>query len=80
MEYAAKIINTRKLSARGFARYFLPILFTTPDFQKLEREARICRKLKHSNIGTVLTYINPYNMYKGFVRILKKQALFLRKI
>uniref|UniRef100_A0A914GYX1 Calcium/calmodulin-dependent protein kinase type II n=1 Tax=Globodera rostochiensis TaxID=31243 RepID=A0A914GYX1_GLORO len=36
MEYAAKIINTRKLSAR--------------DFQKLEREGRICRKLKHQNI------------------------------
>uniref|UniRef100_A0A914MAV9 Calcium/calmodulin-dependent protein kinase type II n=1 Tax=Meloidogyne incognita TaxID=6306 RepID=A0A914MAV9_MELIC len=36
MEFAAKIINTRKLSSR--------------DFQKLEREARICRKLKHSNI------------------------------
>lgn len=36
-EYAAKIINTKKLSAR--------------DFQKLEREARICRKLQHPNIG-----------------------------
>uniref|UniRef100_A0A8D0G2S0 Protein kinase domain-containing protein n=1 Tax=Strix occidentalis caurina TaxID=311401 RepID=A0A8D0G2S0_STROC len=36
-EYAAKIINTKKLSAR--------------DHQKLEREARICRLLKHSNIG-----------------------------
>uniref|UniRef100_A0A7E4V5U8 Calcium/calmodulin-dependent protein kinase type II n=1 Tax=Panagrellus redivivus TaxID=6233 RepID=A0A7E4V5U8_PANRE len=36
MEFAAKIINTRKLSAR--------------DFQKLEREARICRKLQHTNI------------------------------
>ncbi|KAK6751318.1 hypothetical protein RB195_002980 [Necator americanus] len=35
-EYAAKIINTKKLSAR--------------DFQKLEREARICRKLQHPNI------------------------------
>nr|XP_028701650.1 calcium/calmodulin-dependent protein kinase type II subunit beta isoform X17 [Macaca mulatta] len=35
-EYAAKIINTKKLSAR--------------DHQKLEREARICRLLKHSNI------------------------------
>ncbi|CAK5081684.1 unnamed protein product [Meloidogyne enterolobii] len=35
-KFAAKIINTRKLSSR--------------DFQKLEREARICRKLKHSNI------------------------------
>jgi len=35
-EYAAKIINTRKLSAR--------------DHQKLEREARICRLLNHSNI------------------------------
>uniref|UniRef100_A0A674AEL6 calcium/calmodulin-dependent protein kinase n=1 Tax=Salmo trutta TaxID=8032 RepID=A0A674AEL6_SALTR len=36
-EYAAKIINTKKLSAR--------------DHQKLDREARICRLLKHSNIG-----------------------------
>ncbi|XP_032370865.1 calcium/calmodulin-dependent protein kinase (CaM kinase) II beta 1 isoform X28 [Etheostoma spectabile] len=35
-EYAAKIINTKKLSAR--------------DHQKLEREARICRLLKHHNI------------------------------
>ncbi|KAG8182270.1 hypothetical protein JTE90_004724 [Oedothorax gibbosus] len=36
LEFAAKIINTKKLSAR--------------DFQKLEREARICRKLNHQNI------------------------------
>ncbi|XP_006899237.1 PREDICTED: calcium/calmodulin-dependent protein kinase type II subunit delta-like [Elephantulus edwardii] len=35
-EYASKIINTKKLSAR--------------DHQKLEREARICRLLKHPNI------------------------------
>ncbi|XP_058242181.1 calcium/calmodulin-dependent protein kinase type II delta chain isoform X17 [Hemibagrus wyckioides] len=35
-EYAAKIINTKKLTAR--------------DHQKLEREARICRLLKHPNI------------------------------
>ncbi|XP_028983010.1 calcium/calmodulin-dependent protein kinase type II delta chain isoform X9 [Betta splendens] len=35
-EYAAKIINTKKLSTR--------------DHQKLEREARICRLLKHPNI------------------------------
>ncbi|XP_043991619.1 calcium/calmodulin-dependent protein kinase type II subunit gamma isoform X7 [Gambusia affinis] len=35
-EYAAKIINTKKLSAR--------------DHQKLDREARICRMLKHPNI------------------------------
>uniref|UniRef100_A0A8C6UMN3 calcium/calmodulin-dependent protein kinase n=1 Tax=Neogobius melanostomus TaxID=47308 RepID=A0A8C6UMN3_9GOBI len=41
-EYAAKIINTKKLSAR--------------DHQKLEREARICRLLKHPNIGTLETY------------------------
>ncbi|XP_046455386.1 calcium/calmodulin-dependent protein kinase type II alpha chain isoform X5 [Daphnia pulex] len=38
LEFAAKIINTKKLSAR--------------DFQKLEREARICRKLQHPNIAT----------------------------
>ncbi|XP_066594233.1 calcium/calmodulin-dependent protein kinase type II alpha chain isoform X2 [Prorops nasuta] len=36
LEFAAKIINTKKLTAR--------------DFQKLEREARICRKLQHPNI------------------------------
>uniref|UniRef100_A0A4D5R9K4 calcium/calmodulin-dependent protein kinase n=2 Tax=Scolopendra TaxID=41364 RepID=A0A4D5R9K4_SCOVI len=36
LEFAAKIINTKKLSPR--------------DFQKLEREARICRKLQHPNI------------------------------
>ncbi|ESO88970.1 hypothetical protein LOTGIDRAFT_106573 [Lottia gigantea] len=36
LEFAAKIINTKKLSAR--------------DQQKLEREARICRLLKHPNI------------------------------
>ncbi|XP_060576356.1 calcium/calmodulin-dependent protein kinase type II subunit delta-like isoform X5 [Ruditapes philippinarum] len=36
LEFAAKIINTKKLSAR--------------DHQKLEREARICRLLKHPNI------------------------------
>jgi len=35
-EFAAKIINTKKLSTR--------------DHQKLEREARICRQLKHPNI------------------------------
>jgi len=39
LEFAAKIINTKKLSAR--------------DFQKLEREARICRKLQHPNIDGV---------------------------
>jgi len=36
IEYAAKIINTKKLNQR--------------DHQKLEREAKICRQLKHSNI------------------------------
>ena len=35
-EYAAKIINTRKLTSR--------------DIQKLEREARVCRLLNHPNI------------------------------
>lgn len=28
-----------------------PCHFLFPDHQKLEREARICRLLKHSNIG-----------------------------
>ncbi|CAH8430218.1 unnamed protein product [Dicrocoelium dendriticum] len=36
LEFASKIINTKRLSAR--------------DMQKLEREARICRLLKHPNI------------------------------
>ncbi|XP_035997840.1 calcium/calmodulin-dependent protein kinase type II delta chain isoform X10 [Fundulus heteroclitus] len=40
-EYAAKIINTKKLSPRGTV---------SQDHQKLEREARICRLLKHPNI------------------------------
>uniref|UniRef100_A0A8C2IBS1 calcium/calmodulin-dependent protein kinase n=2 Tax=Cyprinus carpio TaxID=7962 RepID=A0A8C2IBS1_CYPCA len=40
-EYAAKIINTKKLSTR--------------DHQKLDREARICRLLKHSNIGSIIS-------------------------
>ena len=35
-EFAAKIINTEKLSHR--------------EFLKLEREAQICRKLQHPNI------------------------------
>lgn len=43
IEFAAKIINTRKLSPR--------------DFSKLEREARICRKLNHPNIGNNLMSI-----------------------
>ncbi|KAG7277829.1 hypothetical protein CRUP_026130, partial [Coryphaenoides rupestris] len=53
-EYAAKIINTKKLSAR--------------DHQKLEREARICRLLKHSNIGFAGTpgYLSP--------EVLRKEA------
>lgn len=29
----------------------IPCPFLSPDHQKLEREARICRLLKHSNIG-----------------------------
>ncbi len=40
IEFAAKIINTKKLNQR--------------DHQKLEREAKICRQLKHSNIGNNL--------------------------
>ena len=35
-DFAVKVINTKKLSSR--------------DLQKLEREARICRKLQHPNI------------------------------
>jgi len=60
LEFAAKIINTKKLTSRGeFAgskfnsNCLSPV--STPsslsDFQKLEREARICRKLQHPNIG-----------------------------
>ena len=36
LEFAVKIINSKNISQR--------------DFQKLEREVRICRKLKHKNI------------------------------
>ncbi|XP_046391797.1 calcium/calmodulin-dependent protein kinase type II alpha chain isoform X13 [Ischnura elegans] len=49
LEYAAKIINTKKLSAR--------------DFQKLEREARICRKLQHPNIVRLHDSIQEENFH-----------------
>ncbi|XP_026295751.1 calcium/calmodulin-dependent protein kinase II isoform X18 [Apis mellifera] len=48
-EFAAKIINTKKLTAR--------------DFQKLEREARICRKLQHPNIVRLHDSIQEENYH-----------------
>ena len=70
LEFASKIINTKKLSARGkrereregghwiwnyiYVRVECLLTFSSmllADFQKLEREARICRKLQHPNIG-----------------------------
>ncbi|XP_036222983.1 calcium/calmodulin-dependent protein kinase type II alpha chain isoform X4 [Bactrocera oleae] len=48
-EFAAKIINTKKLTAR--------------DFQKLEREARICRKLHHPNIVRLHDSIQEENYH-----------------
>ncbi|VDP88741.1 unnamed protein product [Echinostoma caproni] len=42
LEFASKIINTKRLSSR--------------DMQKLEREARICRLLKHPNIEYLFLY------------------------
>ncbi|XP_011500185.1 PREDICTED: calcium/calmodulin-dependent protein kinase type II alpha chain isoform X7 [Ceratosolen solmsi marchali] len=48
-EFAAKIINTKKLSTR--------------DFQKLEREARICRKLQHPNIVRLHDSIQEENYH-----------------
>lgn len=53
MEFAAKIINTRKLNQRGeFFKWIIQCINPNDviDFQKLEREARICRRLKHPNI------------------------------
>ncbi|XP_055330482.1 calcium/calmodulin-dependent protein kinase type II delta chain-like isoform X2 [Paramacrobiotus metropolitanus] len=49
MEFAAKIINTKKLSQR--------------DFQKLEREAKICRRLNHSNIVRLHDSIQEENFH-----------------
>nr|QHR97356.1 calcium/calmodulin-dependent protein kinase type II subunit alpha isoform B3 [Laodelphax striatellus] len=49
LEFAAKIINTKKLSAR--------------DFQKLEREARTCRKLQHPNIVRLHDSIQEENFH-----------------
>ncbi|XP_015430805.1 PREDICTED: calcium/calmodulin-dependent protein kinase type II alpha chain isoform X2 [Dufourea novaeangliae] len=48
-EFAAKIINTKKLTPR--------------DFQKLEREARICRKLQHPNIVRLHDSIQEENCH-----------------
>ena len=52
-EYAAKVINTKKLSTRGEqeGKKEKCNIFHHLDHQKLEREARICRQLKHPNIG-----------------------------
>eukprot|EP00096_Caligus_rogercresseyi_P004400 TRINITY_DN1863_c0_g1_i2.p1 TRINITY_DN1863_c0_g1~~TRINITY_DN1863_c0_g1_i2.p1 ORF type:complete len:543 (+),score=118.37 TRINITY_DN1863_c0_g1_i2:444-2072(+) len=49
LDFASKIINTKKLSAR--------------DFQKLEREARICRKLQHPNIVRLHDSIQEENFH-----------------
>jgi calcium/calmodulin-dependent protein kinase (CaM kinase) II len=49
LEFASKIINTKKLSAR--------------DFQKLEREARICRKLQHPKIVRLHDSIQEENFH-----------------
>ncbi|XP_063707400.1 calcium/calmodulin-dependent protein kinase type II alpha chain isoform X5 [Culicoides brevitarsis] len=49
LEFAAKIINTKKLTSR--------------DFQKLEREARICRKLQHPNIVRLHDSIQEENYH-----------------
>jgi len=42
--------------------FFNSIRFLVSDFQKLEREARICRKLQHPNIGEycVCTFFLTY--------------------
>jgi len=48
LEFAAKIINTKKLSARDNDKDSGGK--TNTNHQKLEREARICRLLKHPNI------------------------------
>lgn len=61
-EFAAKIINTKKLSTRGRMKYrktesrwtvWIKQFQLKLDHQKLEREARICRQLKHPNIGNL---------------------------
>lgn len=49
LEFAAKIINTKKLTSR--------------DFQKLEREARVCRKLQHPNIVRLHDSIQEENYH-----------------
>uniref|UniRef100_A0A3P9N5J3 calcium/calmodulin-dependent protein kinase n=1 Tax=Poecilia reticulata TaxID=8081 RepID=A0A3P9N5J3_POERE len=52
-EYAAKIINTKKLSAR--------------DHQKLDREARICRLLKHPNIDYGVSRVTGGELFEDIV-------------
>ena len=49
LEFAAKIINTKKLTSR--------------DFQKLEREARVCRRLQHPNIVRLHDSIQEENFH-----------------
>ncbi|XP_023227967.1 uncharacterized protein LOC111628424 [Centruroides sculpturatus] len=65
LEFAAKIINTKKLSAR--------------DFQKLEREARICRKLNHTNIVRLHDSIQEEGYhYLIFDFLYVKQGIYLK--
>lgn len=49
IDYAVKIINTRRLSSR--------------EYQKLEREARICRQLDHENIVRLHDTIHEEHCY-----------------
>lgn len=78
LEFAAKIINTKKLTTRGelynhlnlfnFLRIFETQIsiwnfFWFADFQKLEREARICRKLQHPNIVRLHDSIQEENYH-----------------
>lgn len=86
LEFAAKIINTKKLTTRGKFKsrkikielnfysitiqgspkqlfFFSLFLSSTKDFQKLEREARICRKLQHPNIVRLHDSIQEENYH-----------------
>lgn len=68
------VLQLREQAISHLQYLMYDLSLSSADHQKLEREARICRLLKHPNIGEccvylwlrMCVYINPMNEYKLF--------------